>query len=36
VCQQPGIESIVFGASTRAHIAQTRELVQRLDQQRAA
>jgi hypothetical protein len=36
VCQQPGIESIVFGASSRAHIAQTRDLVERLSQPRAA
>jgi hypothetical protein len=36
VCQQPGIESIVFGASSRAHIAQTRDLVERLSQRAAA
>jgi hypothetical protein len=36
VCQQPGIESIVFGASSRAHIAQTRNLVEQLSQRRAA
>ena len=28
VCEQPGIESIVFGASSRAHIRATRELVE--------
>ena len=27
VCRQPGIRSIVFGASTRAHIKQTVELI---------
>jgi hypothetical protein len=36
VCQQPGIESIVFGASSRAHIAQTRDLVDRLSQRAVA
>ncbi len=34
VCQQPRIESIVFGASTRQHIQETVALVQRLDSQR--
>ena len=29
VCQQPNIESIVFGASSRGHIRNTRELVDR-------
>ena len=27
ICSQPNIEAIVFGASTRAHIASTRQLV---------
>lgn len=31
VCRQPGIESIVFGASSRKNIEQTRALVDRLD-----
>jgi hypothetical protein len=30
VCEQPGIESIVFGASSREHIRATRELVAEL------
>jgi aryl-alcohol dehydrogenase-like predicted oxidoreductase len=30
VCEQPGIESIVFGASSRDHIRATRELVEEL------
>mgnify|MGYP000906279980 CR=1 FL=1 len=29
VCQQPNIESIVFGASSRGNIRSTRELVER-------
>ena len=29
VCQQPNIESIVFGASSRGNIRNTRELVDR-------
>jgi len=29
VCAQPNIESIVFGASSRAHIASTKALVDR-------
>ncbi len=29
VCAQPNLESIVFGASSRSHIAQTKELVDR-------
>jgi aryl-alcohol dehydrogenase-like predicted oxidoreductase len=29
VCQQPNIESIVFGASSRANIRNTKELVDR-------
>ena len=28
VCAQPGVESIVFGASSRANIRSTRELVE--------
>jgi hypothetical protein len=36
VCEQSGIDSIVFGASSRAHIAQTRDLVTRLTRPRAA
>jgi hypothetical protein len=31
VCRQPGIESIVFGASSRKNIEQTRAMVDRLD-----
>ena len=31
VCAQPKIESIVFGASSRGNILQTRDLIQKLD-----
>ena len=31
VCQYPGIEAIVFGASSRRNIAQTKQLIDRLD-----
>jgi hypothetical protein len=31
VCQYPGIEAIVFGASSRRNIAQTKQLIERLD-----
>jgi hypothetical protein len=31
VCAQPRIESIVFGASSRGNILQTRDLIQKLD-----
>lgn len=30
VCQFPKIESILFGASSRAHIAQNKELIENL------
>lgn len=30
VCEQKGIESILFGASTKSHIKQTKELIDRL------
>ncbi len=30
VCRQPGIQSIVFGASSRRHIAQTKRLIEQL------
>jgi hypothetical protein len=36
VCDQPQIESIVFGASSRANIRQTRELIEQLSAGRAA
>ena len=36
VCRQPQIESIVFGASSRANIRQTRELIETLTRPRAA
>jgi hypothetical protein len=36
VCTQPNIESIVFGASSRANIRSTRELVDRFWGQKAA
>jgi len=35
VCAQPRIESIVFGASSRGHIQQTRDLIHELDGQLA-
>jgi aryl-alcohol dehydrogenase-like predicted oxidoreductase len=28
VCRQPGIHSILYGASTRGHIKQTKELIE--------
>lgn len=34
VCRFPGIESIVFGASSRRNIAQTRQLIERLTDRR--
>jgi hypothetical protein len=34
VCRFPGIESIVFGASSRRNIAQTRQLIERLTDDR--
>jgi hypothetical protein len=36
VCDQPKIESIVFGASSRANIRQTRELIEQLSASRPA
>ena len=36
VCAQPRIESIVFGASSRRNIEQTRDIVRKLDQRYAA
>ena len=36
VCQQPNIESIVFGASSRGNIRSTRELVERYWPQKEA
>jgi hypothetical protein len=30
VCKYPHVESIVFGASSRRNIAQTRQLIERL------
>jgi len=36
VCSQPKIESIVFGASSRRNIEQTRDLVRKLDAERAS
>ena len=36
VCRQSKIESIVFGASSRANIRQTRELIELLSDPRAA
>jgi hypothetical protein len=32
ICEQPKIQSIVFGASSRQHINQTKELIQRFSQ----
>jgi hypothetical protein len=34
ICRQPQIESIVFGASSRAHIRHTKMLIDELDEQR--
>ena len=31
VCQQKGIQSILFGASTKPHILQSKELIYELD-----
>ena len=29
VCEQPGIQSIVFGASSKTHIVETKDLIDR-------
>lgn len=36
ICRQPKIESIVFGASSRGHIQETKELIERLTAQPSA